>query len=300
MTHRPTHRGGAAALGLASPALLIYACFALVPMAIAVYLSLVRWNGLSQQVFVGLANWRELLSDSVAGHSILLSLEAMALSWLVQTPISLLLGVYMAGGQRYREVLSAIYFLPLLFSAVAIGLTWQYLLDPNFGVLDSALKQFHLSGLARDWLGDPRTTFVTLILLISWEFIPFHSLLYQAGARQIPAELYEAAAIDGARGAARFFRITLPQLRYTMVTSSVLILTGSLTYFDLIFVTTGGGPGYASRILPLDMYIRAFQEQRMGYGAVLAVLLSVGGVLLSVAILRATGFTRMTSQLEGM
>lgn len=294
------HQGRAATLGLTAPALLVYACFALVPMAMAVYLSLVRWNGLSQQVFVGLANWRELLSDPVAGHSILLTLEAMALSWLVQTPISLLLGVYMAGGQRYREALSAIYFLPLLFSAVAVGLTWQYLLDPNFGVLDNALKLLHLSGLSRDWLGDPRTAFVTLILLISWEFIPFHSLLYQAGARQIPAELYEAAAIDGARGAARFFRITLPQLRYTMVTSSILILTGSLTYFDLIFVTTGGGPGYASRILPLDMYIRAFQEQRLGYGAALAVLLVAGGVLLSVAILRATGFTRMTSQMEGM
>ena len=283
-----------------TPALLFYVIFALVPMLIALYLSFTQWNGLSQATWVGLRNWTSLFSDAVTGQSLLLTLEIMALSWLVQTPISLLLGVFMAGTQRYRAVLSVFYFLPLLFSTVAIGLTWISILDPNFGLLDTLLRTVGLSALARGWLGDPNLAFYTIVALISWQFIPFHSLLYLGGARQIPRELYEAAEIDGAARSRKFFLITLPQLKYTIITSTTLILTGSLTYFDLIWVTTGGGPGYATRILPLQMYITAFPDEAVGYGSMLAVLLALCGIVLSLLLLRFTGFTRMSSQLEGL
>lgn len=283
-----------------TPALLFYVLFALVPMLIALYLSFTQWDGLNQATWVGLRNWTSLFSDAVSGHSLLLTLEIMVLSWLVQTPISLLLGVFMAGAQRYRAVLSVFYFLPLLFSTVAIGLTWISILDPNFGLLDTLLRAVGLSALARGWLGDPNLAFYTIVALISWQFIPFHSLLYLGGARQIPRELYEAAEIDGAARSRKFFSITLPQLKYTIITSTTLILTGSLTYFDLIWVTTGGGPGYATRILPLQMYIAAFSNEAVGYGSVLAVLLALFGIALSLLLLRFTGFTRMSSQLEGL
>lgn len=298
-------RGGTArsswiAVLWSAPALAFYALFALVPMVIAVYLSLTQWNGLSPATWVGLQNWAALFSDSVTGHALLLTLELMALSWIVQTPISLLLGVFMSGMQRYRAVLSIFYFLPLLFSAVAIGLTWESILDPNFGLLNTLLNDIGLPGLTRGWLGDPSLAFYVIVALISWQFIPFHSLLYLGGARQIPRELYDAADIDGASGIQKFFLITLPQLKYTIITSTTLILTGSLTYFDLIWVTTGGGPGYATRVLPLQMYITAFQNESVGYGSVLAVLLAVFGIVLSLVLLRFTGFTKMSSQLEGL
>jgi raffinose/stachyose/melibiose transport system permease protein len=283
-----------------APALVCYALFALVPMFIALYLSFTRWNGLSPEIWVGLQNWITLFSDSVTGHALLLTFEIMILSWIIQTPISLLLGIFMAGVQRYRTVLSVFYFIPLLFSTVAIGLTWQSILDPNFGLLNILLKTIGLPGLARGWLGDPRLAFYVITVLISWQFIPFHSLLYLGGARQIPREMYEAANIDGAGHLQQLFSITLPQLKYTIITSTTLILTGSLTYFDLIWVTTGGGPGYATRVLPLQMYITAFPNQSVGYGSVLAVLLAVVGVVLSFILLRFTGFARMSSQREGL
>ncbi len=283
-----------------APALVFYALFALVPMFIALYLSFTRWNGLSPEIWVGLQNWITLFSDSVTGHALLLTFEIMILSWIIQTPISLLLGIFMAGVQRYRTVLSVFYFIPLLFSTVAIGLTWQSILDPNFGLLNILLKTIGLPGLARGWLGDPRLAFYVITVLISWQFIPFHSLLYLGGARQIPREMYEAANIDGAGHLQQLFSITLPQLKYTIITSTTLILTGSLTYFDLIWVTTGGGPGYATRVLPLQMYITAFPNQSVGYGSVLAVLLAVVGVVLSFILLRFTGFARMSSQREGL
>lgn len=283
-----------------APALVFYALFVLVPLLIAVYLSFTRWNGLVQPTWIGPGNWLALFSDAVTGHAILITVWLMLLSWVIQTPVSLLLGVFMAGFQRYRAILSVLYFIPLLFSTVAIGLTWVSILDPNFGPLDTVLQALGLSNLALGWLGNANLAFYVIVLLVSWQFIPFHSLLYLGGARQIPRELYEAAEIDGAQRLQQFFHITLPQLKYTIVTSTTLILTGSLTYFDLIWVTTGGGPGYATRILPLQMYITAFQDQSVGYGSMLAVLLAFCGVVLALILLRATGFNRMSSQREGL
>ncbi|GLV53855.1 ABC transporter [Dictyobacter sp. S3.2.2.5] len=282
------------------PALAFYLLFAIIPMFIAVYLSFTNWNGLSPATWVGLKNWIALLSDSVTGHALVLTIEVMIVSWIVQTPLSLLLGVFMAGQQKYRAVLSVVYFLPLLFSAVAIGLTWVSILDPNFGLLDTLLKTIGLPWMAKGWLGDPSLAFFVVMAIICWQFIPFHALLYLGGARQIPKELYEAANIDGAGRLQNFFAITLPQLKYTVITSTTLIFTGSLTYFDLFWVTTGGGPGYATRVLPLQMYITAFPNESVGYGSVLAVLLALFGIVLSFILLRFTGFTKMSSQLEGL
>lgn len=282
------------------PALVFYVAFAIVPLFIAVYLSFTRWNGLVPAVWIGLGNWIALFSDAVTGNSLLLTVEVMVISWVVQTPLSILLGVFMAGNQRYRAVFSVLYFLPLLFSAVAIALTWQTMLDPNFGVLDILLDSMGLHFLARVWLGDPGLAFYVVMVIISWEFIPFHALLYLGGARQIPKELYEAASIDGSGRVQNFFRITLPQLKYTVITSTTLIFTGSLTYFDLFWVMTQGGPGYATRVLPLQMYITAFQNEQVGYGSMIAVVLAAFGILLSFVLLRFTGFSKMSSQLEGL
>lgn len=282
------------------PALAFYLLFAIIPLFIALYLSFTSWNGLTAATWVGLKNWLALFSDTVTGHSLLLTIEVMIISWVIQTPLSILLGVFMAGTQRYRSVLSVVYFIPLLFSAVAIGLTWVSLLDPNFGLIDTLLRTIGLPALAKGWLGDPNLAFFVVMAIICWQFIPFHALLYLGGARQIPKELYEASTIDGASPVQSFFSITLPQLKYTVVTSTTLIFTGSLTYFDLFWVTTQGGPGYATRVLPLHMYITAFPDENVGYGSVLAIVLALFGVVLSFVFLRFTGFTSMASQREGL
>ncbi len=283
-----------------TPAIAFFLVFALGPLIAAVYLSFLNWDGISPPTWVGLGNWTRAFSDPVTLHAIFLTVQVMVLSWLIQTPISLLLGVYLAGYQRYRAILSVFYFLPLLFSAVAIGLIWSSSMLSSDGALNTLLRSIGASSLAKNWLGDPSLALYAIVVVIAWQFIPFHTLLYQAGARQIPQVLYEAARIDGANGVQRFFHITLPQLRYTVVTSTILILTGSLTYFDVIFVMTGGGPGYATRILPLQMYLTAFQDAQIGYGSAIAVILAVAGLILSLFLLRITGFGRMESQAEGL
>ncbi|HEU5227052.1 MAG TPA: sugar ABC transporter permease [Ktedonobacteraceae bacterium] len=283
-----------------APALIFYIAFAIIPLFIALYYSFTRWNGLAPAQWIGLGNWFALFSDQVTLTSLLLTIQVMVISWIVQTPISMLLGVFMAGKQFYRSVFGVLYFLPLLFSAVAIALTWQNMLDPNFGVVNPLLAAMGLSGLARVWLGDPHLAFYVVMVIVSWQFIPFHALLYLGGARQIPKELYEAANIDGGGRIQNFFAITLPQLKYTIITSTTLIFTGSLTYFDLFWVTTQGGPGYATRVLPLQMYITAFLNEQVGYGSMVAVVLAVFGLALSFILLRFSGFSKMSSQLEGL
>jgi raffinose/stachyose/melibiose transport system permease protein len=137
-----------------------------------------------------------------------------------------------------------------------------------------------------------------LIFVVSWQFVPFHSLIYQGAVRQIPTSLYEASQIDGAGRFRQFFSITLPQLKYTIITSSTLMVVGSLTFFDLIFVLTGGGPGDATRALALEMYQTGFQANLMGPASAIAVILVVVGLVLAL-LLRRLGGRGDESQLEG-
>ncbi|MEV4800501.1 sugar ABC transporter permease [Nonomuraea sp. NPDC049421] len=278
------------------PALAMFVVFAVIPLAGAVVLSLTRWDGLGEISWEGLGNWAEVLRDPVTGNALLLTLKIMVFSWVVQTPISLLLGVFTAGTQRYRAVLAVLYFLPLLLSSAAVAIAFKAVLDPNFGLGGVPGLGF----LSLDWLGDPDLVLYVVIFVIAWQFVPFHTLLYQAAVRQIPASLYEAADIDGAGRVKQFRYVTLPQLRNTVVTSSTLMVTGSLTYFDVVFVLTGGGPGNATRLLPLDMYLTGFSANDMGKASVLAVILVVTGLALAFSLTKYTGFARMRSEQEGL
>jgi raffinose/stachyose/melibiose transport system permease protein len=282
-----------------APATLFFLIFALFPMGLAAYFSLLHWNGISNPRFVYFQNWVNLVHDPLAGQAIVLTIKMMVVTWIIQTPISMAIGVFLAGKEKVRGLMGVFYFFPLLFSSAAIGLTWEYILNPNFGVVNAVLQSLGLTSFAKDWLGQPQLAFYTIAAVIAWQFIPFHSLLYQAGTLQIPQPIYDAAKIDGATGINLFFKVTLPQLKYTITTSSLLMLTGALTYFDLIYVMTGGGPGYATSVLPMYMYKEAFVSQRIGYGSVLAVLLAVGGIVLSIMVLKFTGFVKMESQMEG-
>ncbi|GAA3703169.1 sugar ABC transporter permease [Nonomuraea antimicrobica] len=280
---------------MAAPALVAFAGFGVIPLAGVLLLSFTQWDGLGDIRLAGFESWRAVLGDPGLPHALWVTFLVMALSWAVQTPAALLLGVFLAGRQRYRAVLSVLYFIPLLLSSAAIAITYKALLDPNFG-LGAGLG---IPLLVQDWLGDPVLAFGVVIFVVSWQFIPFHSLLYQGGVRQIPRSMYEAAELDGAGRVRTFFSITLPQLKYTIITSSTMVVIGSLTFFDLIFVLTAGGPGDATRVLALDMYKRGFQANLMGPASAIAVILVLVGLALALLLRRIGGRDAGHSQLEG-
>ncbi|HWG02542.1 MAG TPA: sugar ABC transporter permease [Trebonia sp.] len=281
------------------PPMLLFCLFIVVPMIAAVVLSFLKWNGLGTPTWAGGANWTQFFRDPVARTSVAVTAKVVVLSYVVQTPIAIALGMFTAGRQRYKTVYATIFVLPLLMSTAGIALVWESMLDPNFGALTALSKSWHLAFLNQNWLGDPNLTLYVIVAIIAWQFIPFHTLLYGVGRRQIPAVLYEAAVLDGASPAQLFWRVTLPQLRYTIVTSGILMIVGSLTYFDIIYIMTDGGPGYTTRVLSLDMYNAAFQQDQYGYASVLAVILGVIGIAVAVGLVRFTGFASMASQQEG-
>jgi raffinose/stachyose/melibiose transport system permease protein len=293
-TNAKAGRSGAV-LWMALPALLMFIAFGVIPLLGVLGLSFTTWNGISSIHFTGLTSWKAELKDPGLPHSLLITFEIMIISWLVQTPISILIGVFLAAFKRYRGFLAVLYFIPLLLSSVAISITYKALLDPNFG-LGSGLK---IDALNQDWLGSPRLAVGVLIFVVSWQYVPFHSLIYQGAVRQIPTSMFEAAQIDGAGRMRQFFSIILPQIRYTIITSSTLMVVGSLTFFDLIFVLTAGGPGDATRALALSMYQKGFMADLMGPASAIAVILVLVGLILA-QVLRRLGGRGDESQLEGV
>ncbi|GAA2388656.1 sugar ABC transporter permease [Streptomyces glaucosporus] len=278
---------------------MFFVLFAVGPMALVVYLSFTSWDGLGSFPSVsGTGNWERLFSDPTMRQAIWLSVVLTAASWLIQTPIALLLGVWSAGRQKNRAVLSAIFFLPLLASSVALALLWKSLLDPNFGLISEIGPWFGLED--GNLLGSGQGAMAAVAFVAAWQFIPFHTLLYQGGARQIPKSFYEAASLDGAGTVRQFFSITLPQLRNTIVTSSVLMVVGALTFFDTVLILTEGGPGTDTTIVPYLMYETGFQAYDMGYASAIATVLVVVATAISLLMVRISGFSAMRSTREGM
>ena len=290
-------RGGTGAVQwMAIPAVVFFGAFGALPLVGVGVLSFARWDGIGSIGSAGFSNWSSVLTDATTWRSLGLTFLILVASWLIQTPLALLIGTFTAGNQRYRAVLAVLYFLPLLLSAAAISIAYKALLDPNFGLAAG----LGIPALAQNWLGDPQLVLLVVLFVLSWQYIPFHALIYQGGVRQIPRSIYEAAEIDGAGRLRAFFSITLPQLKYTIITSSTLMVVGSLTAFDMIFVLTGGGPGDATRVLALDMYLRGFRANQMGPASAIAVILVLLGLGLALLLQRLGGRESAASQLDGL
>ncbi|WP_055612734.1 carbohydrate ABC transporter permease [Streptomyces phaeochromogenes] len=279
----------------AVPGLLFFLVFAVAPMVGVLYLSFTHWDGLNTPQFTGAENWSRFFGDSQVWQATAVTGVLLVGNILVQAPVSILLGVWAAGHQRNRAVLSAVFFLPLLLSTAATAIMWRQLLDPNFGLPSKVQWLFGANPL-----GTQQGAIACLVLVTSWQFVPFHSLLYQGAARAIPQTLYQAASIDGAGRRLQFFHITLPQLRNTMITSTIFMVVGGLTAFDIVLLLTNGGPGTDTSILPFSMYQTAFRTYDYGYASAIASFLLLIATAASVLLTKLSGYDKMTSTLEGL
>jgi xylobiose transport system permease protein len=287
---------GRPGIAWALPATVFFFLFALVPLILVAVLSFTSWSGLGDPVFNGTANWSKLFDDPVMIKSLWLSVLLTALGVVVQTPLSILLGVWAAGPQRNRAVLSAVFFVPLLLSATAVSILWRSLLDPNFGVP----SQLHWLFGDGNLFGHQSTAIGVLTFVAAWQFTPLHTLIYQGATRAIPEVLYQAAAIDGAGRVRQFFHVTLPQLRNAVITSVILMVVGGLTTFDTVLILTQGGPGTDTTISAYYMYEKAFKSFDYGTGAAVALLLVVVSTVISLIVVRVSGFDRMSGTQEGV
>ncbi|MEU5971040.1 carbohydrate ABC transporter permease [Streptomyces globisporus] len=280
----------------AAPAAVFFGLFALVPLVMVAVLSFASWDGLSDPEFAGLDNWRKLLDDPVMIKSLWLSVLLTVLGVAVQTPLSILLGVWAAGHQRNRGVLSAIYFVPMLLSVAAVSVLWRAVLDPNMGVPAQATWLFGDGNL----FGKQATAIGVLVFVSTWQFTPLHTLIYQGAARAVPQVLYQAAQIDGAGTVRQFFHITLPQLRNAIITSMILMVVGGLTTFDTVLILTQGGPGSDTTISAYYMYQKAFKSFDYGGASAIALLLVLVSTVISLIVVRLSGYDKMRSTMEGL
>jgi xylobiose transport system permease protein len=280
----------------AVPATLFFVLFAILPLLAVAALSFMSWGGIGDPEWVGLDNWSRVFDDPVMIKSIWLTLLLTVLGVVLQTPLSILIGVWAAGTQRNRAVISAVYFVPLLLSSTAVSVLWRALLDPNFGIPSEATWLFGDGNL----FGEQSTAIGVLAFVSTWQFTPLHSLIYQGAARAIPQVLYQAAQIDGAGRVRQFFSITLPQLRNSIITSMILMVVGGLTTFETVLILTQGGPGTDTTISAYYMYQKAFKSFDFGAGAVIALLLVVAATIISLIVVRLSGYDKMRSTMEGV
>jgi len=281
---RAVRRRDGVILLFVAPALLLYSVYILYPVVISLWYSLLQWNGIGTGRFVGLDNWVRLFHDGTVLGSLRNTLVLLVGSIVVEIPVGLGVALLLQRLGRLGDVLSSIYIVPLLMSSVAIGIIWGFLYNPQFGPLYYLYNA--VGQQAPGLLGDATYAIFAVTVVALWQYIPLYVLLFNAGLVGIPHELYEAAAIDGASAWLCFRNITIPLLRRTFITALVLIITGSLVYFDLIYVMTGGGPGNASYTLAMYIYRSAFQDQEVGYGSAIAMLLFVISFIVSGLIVR--------------
>lgn len=251
------------------PAVLIMLIFIVYPIVDSFITSMYRWNGISaDRTFIGLENWKTLVKDTSFWKAFANNVMIMFLSLLFQVPFAMALATFLDAGGKKTALFKTVWFLPYLMSSVAIGILFKYGLDANFGIIASISKA--VGGGAIDLLGNPKYALISVIGVVCWQFIPFYMVYYLAAYGNIPTDLYEAACIDGATRWQYFWHISLPLLKPTIVSGATLSIVGSLKYFDLIFVMTGGGPGTATELMSTYMYKTAFDAFQMGYGSTIA------------------------------
>ncbi|WP_159881269.1 carbohydrate ABC transporter permease [Paenibacillus puerhi] len=270
-----------------APFLLVFTMFFLYPLARGVVLSFTDWNGIERTaVFNGLQNYVELFTDDNRFlHSLWITFIFTACTVVASNFVSLLLAVMIESGARFKNTLRTLFFLPYVFSLVVVGFTWKIMyieIIPDIAKLSSLLKFLNL-----DYIGNPHLALYSVIIMNIWFGIGYYLIIYLAGMQTIDSSVMEAASIDGATGWRRFTAITVPLLMPSISICVFTSITSSLKIFDAIFVLTGGGPGYSTESIALNIYYEAFgTANRFGYGMAKSVVLGVIVLIISYFQLR--------------
>lgn len=247
--------------------------------------SFTQWNGISAaKRFNGLYNWNKLIHDADFWRAFLNNVKIMILSLVIQMPIGILLATFLDAGGRKFNFFKVIWFLPLLMSSVAVGYLFHYALATNGGIISSISEL--LGGGKVDLLGNQKTALYAVIGVICWQFIPFYMVYYIAGYSSISEDIYEAAIVDGATRGQYVRKIALPLLVPTIKNAVVMSVTGSLKYFDLVYVMTNGGPGTSTELMATYMYKTSFSSFNMGYGSAIAAGMFILITLIATIIMR--------------
>jgi multiple sugar transport system permease protein len=281
---------------LLSPAVVVTLLIVFLPMLEAVYLSFhdyLIWKPSSFR-FIGFGNYIKAFHDEVFGISTRNTVIWIGLTVPAQALLGLVTAILLNRRFPWRGLARALIIIPWALPSVVTALMWRWIYDPNVGVLSDILVRLHILKAAFPWLANPDTALPAIVLTLTWQGFPFFAVMILAGLQTIPRDYYEAAALDGAGTWQQFRFVTLPGIAGVFVTALLLRIIWVANSIDVIYVMTGGGPGYATHTLPLYAFIKARTNLDFGYGSALAVIFTVLLGALVIAYLRRVGRTLNT------
>jgi ABC-type sugar transport system permease subunit len=269
------------------PALVLYLVFMVYPFFQSIYFSLTSWNGVTAvKEWVGLANYRELIGDDLFWLSLLHTVIWVIIGTIAPIVVGMLLAILLWRRPKGFTLFRTFFFMPQVLSTVVIGIIWNWVYNPIFGILNEALDAIGLEDLSRGWLGDPDVALYAVLVAAIWATIGFVFVILLAGLQNDSKDLLEAATVDGANGWQRFWNVTVPQLAGVINVVIALLLIGGFSVFDIIFVMTGGGPANATEVLATYTYKEAFTQNNVGYASTLSVVITVISLIASVTFIR--------------
>ncbi|MEV4116278.1 sugar ABC transporter permease [Nonomuraea sp. NPDC049695] len=274
---RPPRRLGRRARGwlYVLPAVAVYLGFAIWPALNTLRLSLLTWDGILPAEWAGLSNYVKIFRDSQLYEAILHSLALIVFFSIIPIGVGLLMTALLMGKvRRGMTFFRIVFFLPQVLPLVAVGITWRWLYSES-GVVNQFLDLVGLGSITRAWLGDYGLALVALGLIGTWVMSGLCMMLFLAGAQKIDPSLYEAARLDGAGAFRQFRHVTVPGVRREITVAGVITTISALASFDLVFVTTNGGPAGQTNVPGLLVYRLAFNEGDIGGASALAVVLTV-------------------------
>lgn len=275
------------------PGLLLYFLFFITPVAKSLFSSFFTFETMFSSRFSGFDNYIAVLKDKQFWLS--LSHNGILILYLMILPgiIGLLLAtLFEVSKPKFGKIFEVSFFAPQILSLVVVGVVWKWIYNPVFGLINNFFNAIGAEALARPWLGDPKTALVAVGLTGTWVNYGFAMIIFLAGYKKIPESLFESASLDGAGFWKKFIHISLPSLNREIAVVFTYLFIQSLKTFDLIYVMTKGGPGYSTSVISLYVFKNAFQFNRPGYGAALAIYLLVFISIGSVLIARLTGRDR--------
>lgn len=268
---------------LIAPTFIMFTIFFLFPLIYSFVLTFYDWNGFSiEMIFVGFENYTNLFKD----EGFINALKNTAIYTLTTVPlsvfISLVLSYILDENTKGYQALKGIYFLPHIVSLVAVGVVWSWIFLPDkYGLLNSVLQFFGIE--IKKWLSDPNLAMISLVIIGVWKSIGYNMVIFVAGLLSIPKSLYEAAQIDGANSLQKFFKVTLPLLKptifFVMVSSTIYSL---FQVFDIVKVTTDGGPIGKTEMLVTYLYKIGFERYEIGYASAIAFVLFILTIMITI------------------
>jgi ABC-type sugar transport system permease subunit len=273
------------------PELLLLAVFIIYPLISSGYLSMTNWSGLGAKQFIGTGNYRQLFRDPLFWNSIRLQLiwAVMSLVFLAISALLLALIVEMFVPRKgLTSVFRTILFMPMMMSLVSVGLLWTMIYHPIIGVINGLLNNLGIlkSGQVLTLLANPKTTLYAVFVPVIWQWSGFGMVIFSAAMQGIPQDIIEASVIDGCSKLSRIRHIILPLLAPTIVTVNTVNFIGGLKCFDIIYVMTDGGPGYATLVTSIYIFKKAFINNEFGYSAAASLVLFLFTTLFGLVFLK--------------